>query len=132
MATAWTESSSLEASGSPKSLSKGLPDENASERGLLRNNNNKRAREEEKEEIKEEVKEGKTEENGDKKEASSLPVPRLAPSVVQKEVEEEKDLLLDSINDNKESERTREEQQHGKVVKKMKVSFASVVRQGSK
>ena len=48
------------------------------------------------------------------------------------EVEEEKDLLLDSINDNKESERTREEQQHGKVVKKMKVSFASVVRQGSK
>ena len=45
---------------------------------------------------------------------------------------EEKDLLLDSINDNKESERTREEQQHGKVVKKMKVSFASVVRQGSK
>ena len=68
----------------------------------------------------------------DKKEASSLPVPRLAPSVVQKEVEEEKDLLLDSINDNKESERTREEQQHGKVVKKMKVSFASVVRQGSK
>jgi hypothetical protein len=96
------------------------------------NNNNKRAREEEKEEIKEEVKEGKTEENGDKKEASSLPVPRLAPSVVQKEVEEEKDLLLDSINDNKESERTREEQQHGKVVKKMKVSFASVVRQGSK
>ena len=96
------------------------------------NNNNKRAREEEKEEIKEEVKEGKTEENGDKKEASSLPVPRLAPSVVQKEVEEEKELLLDSINDNKESERTREEQQHGKVVKKMKVSFASVVRQGSK
>ena len=50
----------------------------------------------------------------------------------RQEVEEEKDLLLDSINDNKESERTREEQQHGKVVKKMKVSFASVVRQGSK
>jgi poly(A) polymerase len=111
------EESAFESAG----LSQPAPENNVASNA----NNNKRAREEEHtEEEKEKVEEEKKENGNATKKAASPP----PPPTVDKE-EEEKDLLLGSINDNKESERTREEE-HGKA-KKMKVSFASVVKQGS-